>query len=68
MSEKWKLQKEEMQRLEAFEMKCYQRLQGVSWQERIRNTNSPKNLTQKLIDADDYETQAWYVEIYMPNE
>lgn len=32
------LQKEEIRRLEAFEMGYNQRILGVSWQERIRNT------------------------------
>lgn len=32
-----------------------------------KHRDSPKNPTQKLIDADDYETYAWSVWTYMPN-
>ena len=48
------LRKEEVQRLKAFEMHCYRRLLGVSWQEKIRNRDSSKNSSQMLIDTDAY--------------
>ena len=55
-SETWTLKKDDRNRLNAFQMKCYRKMLGVKWQDKVKNEdirkklNKLRTISEKVVD------------------